>query len=276
MSSLIEPTLAGCALVAAQSEVDAERFRRLGAPTAVVRVVGNIKFDLDVPPETIERGRRLRERHARGRPVWVAGSTHEGEEQAALEAHAQVRRTHPDALLVLAPRHPPRFAEVSALLEQRGIEFERRSAPGTRDAAQVLLLDTLGELLDFYAAADVVFVGGSLVPIGGHNLLEPASLARPILTGPSEFNAPEIARLLAARGAVRIVRDASELGASVADLLGNPREREALGVRARAVLEENRGALARLIALLEPFVRVAVAADSTAKSTSTGSPSTSR
>jgi len=235
-----------------------------------VRVVGNIKFDLDVPPETSERGRRLRERHARGRPMWVAGSTHQGEEQAALEAHAQVRRLHPDALLVLAPRHPPRFAEVGALLEARGIEFERRSAPGTPGAAQVLLLDTLGELLDFYAAADVVFVGGSLVPIGGHNLLEPAALARPILSGPSDFNAPEIARLLAARGAVRIVRDANELGASVTSLLANAEEREALGVRAHAVLEENRGALARLLALLEPLVRVAVAAGSRAKSTSTG------
>jgi 3-deoxy-D-manno-octulosonic-acid transferase len=283
MSSLIEPALAGCALVAAQSETDAERFRRLGAPAAAVRVVGNIKFDLDVPPETTERGRRLRERYALGRPVWVAGSTHEGEEQAALEAHAQVRRMHPDALLVLAPRHPPRFAEVGALLEQRGIEFERRSergAEGSGGAAHVLLLDTLGELLDFYAAADVVFVGGSLVPVGGHNLLEPAALGRPIVAGPSEFNAPEIARLLAARGAVRIVRDASELGANVSELFANAPEREALGGRARAVLEENRGALARLLALLEPLVRVAAerseSAGSPAKSKSTDLRSTSR
>lgn len=293
MSSLIEPTLAGCALIAAQSEADAERFRGLGASAAAVRVVGNIKFDLDVPPETTEHGRRLRERLARGRPVWVAGSTHQGEEQAALEAHAQVRRMHPDALLVLAPRHPPRFAEVGALLEQRRVPFERRSrcdtSAGAREGvgenarasrAQVLLLDTLGELLDFYAAADVVFVGGSLVPAGGHNLLEPASLARPILAGPSDFNAPEIARLLAARGAVRIARDAGELGASVSDLLANAAEREALGDRARAVLEENRGALARLLALLEPLVRAAVErpepADSPGKPKSTGLRSTSR
>ncbi|HEY2591819.1 MAG TPA: lipid IV(A) 3-deoxy-D-manno-octulosonic acid transferase [Steroidobacteraceae bacterium] len=294
MSSLIEPALAGCALIAAQSEADAERFRRLGAPAAAVRVVGNIKFDFEVPPETTERGRRLRERYARGRPVWVAGSTHQGEEQAALEAHGEVRRMHPEALLVLAPRHPPRFAEVAALLEQRGIEFERRSQGGdaagvdgaledaasARGAAQVLLLDTLGELLDFYAAADVVFVGGSLVPIGGHNLLEPASLARPILTGPSEFNAPEIARLLAARGAVRIVRNASDLGASVSELLANAPEREALGARSRTVIEEHRGALAQLLALLEPLVRVAAErwepAGSPAKSKSIDSRSTSR
>ena len=262
LRSLIEPALAGCALIAAQSEADAQRFVGLGAPAAAVRVVGNIKFDLDVPPETPERGRRLRERLARGSPIWVAGSTHEGEEQAVLDAHEQVRRAYPDALLVLAPRHPPRFAEVASLLEQREIAFERWSQLDARDArdardapaARVLLLDTLGELLDFYAAADVVFVGGSLVPVGGHNLLEAAALARAIVAGPSEFNAPEVARLLSARAAMRTVRDARELGDTVTKLLADRAEREALGARARAVLEENRGALARLLTLIEPLL----------------------
>ncbi|MGH8220809.1 MAG: 3-deoxy-D-manno-octulosonic acid transferase [Steroidobacteraceae bacterium] len=306
LHSLIEPVLAGCALIAAQSEADAERFLELGASAAAVRVVGNIKFDFEIPRETAERGRRLREQYARGRPVWVAGSTHQGEEQAALEAHLEVRRAHPGALLVLAPRHPPRFAEVAALLEQRGARFERwsrasanRSAEGAHDAhggltaegpgagegprptdVPVLLLDTLGELLDFSAAADVVFVGGSLVPVGGHNLLEPAALGRATITGPHNFNAPEIERLLAARAGLRVVRDARELGASVRVLLANAAERAALGAAARAVLEENRGALERLTALLEPLVRAAPgpreSAGSAARWTSTDSRSTSR
>lgn len=288
--SLIEPALAGCALIAAQSEADAERFLRLGAGAAAVRVVGNIKFDFEVPPETAERGRRLHERYAHDGPLWVAGSTHPGEEQAVLEAHEHVQRTHPHARLVLAPRHPPRFAEVARLLERRGTEFERWSQSQPHGAggdlrtggvrgAKVLLLDTLGELLDFYAAADVVFVGGSLVRVGGHNLLEPAALGRAILTGPHNFNAPEIARLLAERGGLEVVRDAGELGAAAAALLANASAREALGARARAVVDANRGALARLLALLEPLVKAAAArwdsirsiASSIASSKSTGS-----
>ena len=274
LRSLVEPALAGCALIAAQSESDAERFLRLGAPAAAVRVIGNIKFDFEVPPETTERGRQLRERYAPGRPMWVAGSTHQGEEQAALEAHETVQRTHPDTLLVLAPRHAPRFAEVGAWLEQRGVPFARRSACGGGDAtrhaprghagaadggdvrrSQILLLDTLGELLDFYAAADAVFVGGSLVPVGGHNLLEPAALGRPILTGPHTFNAAEIARLLIGRDAAHVVRDARELGASLTELLASAPARESMGARACAIVEENRGALERLFALIEPLLQ---------------------
>lgn len=259
--SVIEPALAGCALIAAQSEADAARFVQLGASAAAVHVVGNVKFDLDVPAEAVERGRRLRARLAHGRPMWVAGSTHPGEEQAVLEAHEHVRRAYPDALVVIAPRHPPRFAEVANLLQQRHTDFERWSQSRARigeerDASspRVLLLDTLGELLDFYAAADVVFVGGSLVPIGGHNLLEPAALARPIVAGPSEFNAPEVARLLAGREAMWKVRDARELGERVTRLFANREERDVLGARAHAALEENRGAVARVLALLEPLV----------------------
>ncbi|MGH8258762.1 MAG: 3-deoxy-D-manno-octulosonic acid transferase, partial [Steroidobacteraceae bacterium] len=250
-----ERTLASCALIAAQTEADAERFVRLGAAPDRTLVAGNLKFDFDVPHETLGRGRALRERYAPGRPVWVAGSTHEGEEQAALDAHARVRRAHADALLVLAPRHPPRFAEVAARLEGRGIAFARHSrgeACGPRTA--VLLLDSLGELLDFYAAADAVFVGGSLVPLGGHNLLEPAALARAIVTGPHQANAVEIARLLSERGGARFVSNEKELGDAMVELLSSPPARVAMGSRARAVLEENRGALARVLALVEPLL----------------------
>ncbi len=250
--------LAQCALIAAQTEADAGRFRTLGAKPLATRVVGNIKFDFELPGGTLARGRALRERHASGRPVWVAGSTHHGEEQAALEAHEIARKAHAGVLLVIAPRHPPRFAEVGAWLEARGVRLARRSRDETCNAeTEVLLLDTLGELLDFYAAADVVFVGGSLVPVGGHNLLEPAALGRAILTGPHQSSAGDIARLLAERGALQIVHDARELGESVARLLASAEARARMGGRASAVVDENRGALERLLSLIDPLLEPA-------------------
>lgn len=248
--------LATCAVIAAQTEADATRFLALGSPPGRTRVVGNLKFDFEVPPETHVRGAVLKARHAAERPVWVAGSTHEGEEQAALEAHARVREAHPKALLVLAPRHPRRFVEVGAALERCGVPFVRRSRDETcQPQTEVLLLDGLGELLDFYAAADVVFVGGSLAPVGGHNLLEPAALARPIVTGPHLKSVAQIAHLLSERRAVAIVRDARELGAMVTHLLVEQQHSTAMGARAQQLVEQNRGALPRLVALIEGVLR---------------------
>lgn len=247
--------LAQVSLIAAQSETDAARFVRLGAAPERTRVVGNIKFDFAPPEGTGARGRALRARYAGARPLWVAGSTHHGEERMVLAAHEHVRGSAGAALLVLAPRHSPRFAEVAALLGEVGASFARRSRgepcePGTA----VLLLDTLGELIDFYAAADVVFVGGSLVAVGGHNLLEPAALARAIVTGPHQFNGTETARVLLERGAISIVRGPEELGAKVAQLLASPQARSEMGSRAQRAVDENRGALGRLADLIAPLI----------------------
>jgi 3-deoxy-D-manno-octulosonic-acid transferase len=257
LGGLFRQTLTQAAVVAAQGEGDAERFRLLGAAPDSTHVTGNIKFDFELPADLGARGERLRAAYAARRPLWVAGSTHGGgEEQAVLEAHRLVRVAQPAALLVLAPRHPQRFAESAQLLRDAGIAFVRRSdaaADGAADAA-VLLLDSLGELLDFYAAADVAFVGGSLVPIGGHNLLEPAALGVPILTGPNNFNSEEIARLLIARGAAEVVRDGAELGARVTALLADPAARQRMGAHGRACIDGNRGALAKLLALIEPLL----------------------
>jgi 3-deoxy-D-manno-octulosonic-acid transferase len=258
LGALFRDALAQAAVVAAQAPGDAERFRSLGADAASTHVTGNIKFDFELPPDIAERGARLRERYAPQRALWVGGSTHGGgEEQAVLEAHRQVRAAHPGALLVLAPRHPPRFNEVAQALESAGVGFVRRSA--SVDAAAladcpVVLLDSLGELLSFYAAADVAFVGGSLVPIGGHNLLEPAALGVPVLTGPHTFNSEQIARLLIARGAAQVVHSADELGARVSELLADPRARERMGAAGRASVDSNRGALEKLLALVEPLL----------------------
>jgi 3-deoxy-D-manno-octulosonic-acid transferase len=256
LGALFRDTLAQTAVVAAQGEEDAERFQQLGADVASTHVTGNIKFDFELPPDIAARGARLREQYARGRPMWVAGSTHDGEEQALLEAQRQVRAAHPGTLLVLAPRHPQRFNDVAQALSAARVSFVRRSqaSAGPAGPCEVLLLDSLGELVDFYAAADVAFVGGSLVPVGGHNLLEPAALGVPVLTGPNTFNSREIATLLLARGAAEVVQDAAALGARVSELIGNDAERARMGAQGRACVESNRGALAKLLALIEPLL----------------------
>ena len=258
LGSLFRQTLSQAAVVAAQAEGDAQRFRALGAAPDSTHVTGNIKFDFELPADIGARAARLRAAYAPQRPLWVAGSTHGGgEEQAVLEAQRRVRATYGAALLVLAPRHPQRFAEVAQLLREAQIPFVRRSEDAGSAAGAdcaVLLLDTLGELLDFYAAADVAFVGGSLVPIGGHNLLEPAALGVPILTGPNNFNSEDIARLLLARGAAEVVHDGAELGARVTALLGDAGARERMGEAGRASVDSNRGALGKLLALIEPLL----------------------
>jgi 3-deoxy-D-manno-octulosonic-acid transferase len=253
---LFEDTLSQGVLIAAQGPADAQRFRSVGAPAARTHVTGNLKFDFTVPQETLARGRELRAHHAADRPVWVAGSTHSGEEEILLEAQGQLRGLHPDALLVLAPRHPPRFAEVADWLGREGVAFVKVSQHTACDAdTSVLLVDSLGELLDFYAAGDVAFVGGSLVPIGGHNLLEPAALGMPILCGPHYFNSEDIAQLLIARGALEVVRDAPGLAERLANLLSDPKERARRGQLGRVSIEDNRGALEKLLRLIDPVLR---------------------
>ena len=187
-----------------------------------------------------------------GRPVWVAGSTHAIEEEQVLDAHAAARQRIPNLLLVLAPRHPPRFAEVKELLRWRGLRFVSRS---TQDAiepsTEVVLLDSLGELTTFYAAAGLAFVGGTLVPVGGHNLLEPAALDVPVVCGPHVFNAPEIAQKLREAHALVQIANATELASAIVDLFGDDARRGALARNAAQVLAANRGAVDRVLALLD-------------------------
>jgi 3-deoxy-D-manno-octulosonic-acid transferase len=258
LGALFSDALSQAAIVAAQGEADAERFRALGAAPDNTYVTGNLKFDFELPPDIAARGQRVRAQYAPQRPLWVAGSTHGGgEETALLEAQRQVLTAHGDALLVIAPRHPARFEEVAQQLSEAGLRFVRRSDPERtrgRQRPQVLLLDSLGELLEFYAAADLAFVGGSLVPVGGHNLLEPAALGVPILTGPNNFNAADVAGLLIARGAALVVHDSQELAAQVSALLADPAERARIGTLGRASVEASRGALVRLLELIEPLL----------------------
>ena len=258
LGGLFRDALSQGVVIAAQTPADADRFKEIGVDPDKAHVTGNLKFDFAVPPNTIAHGRQLRELYAPGRLVWVAGSTHRGEEEAALEAHKFVRSVHPRALLVIVPRHPNRFNDVASVIEGSGARFARRSRASDEDldvAAEVLLVDTLGELLDFYAASDVAFVGGSLVPVGGHNLLEPAALGLPIVTGPHNFNSEEIARLLISRGAAEVVADPRALGRRVAALLSDPAERDRIGAAGQASIDSNRGALAKLLGLINPLLQ---------------------
>lgn len=252
---LIRDTLSHGIVIGAQSAGDAERFRALGASPQRTHVTGNMKFDFELPPEIASRGAEFRRRHAGSRPVWIAASTHEGEEETVLEAHRDLLRVHPDALLLLVPRHPERFDSVAGLLRRLNVPHTRRSAGESCGAAsEVFLGDSMGELTTFYAASDVAFVGGSLAPIGGHNLLEPAVLGLPVLTGPHTFNSPDIAALLVEKGAAQLVGTAGELSRSIARLLADPAERHRIGAAGSKAVEENRGALDRLLRLVVPLL----------------------
>lgn len=237
--------------VAAQSTSDFERLSSLGVVPARMAIVGNLKFDLRVPPSVLDHAVTFREHWGTGRPVWFAASTHEGEELAVLEAHAAVLRRFPDTLLLIAPRHPERFKPVAAACRSFGFSTVIRSDASSADAkAQCFVIDTMGEMLWFYAACDVAFVGGSLAPIGGHNLLEPAALGRPILVGPHTFNATEMTDELIASGGVLRVLDSEQLGSTLTRLLGRADERAAIGAAAFAGMERQRGAVVRTMLII--------------------------
>jgi 3-deoxy-D-manno-octulosonic-acid transferase len=255
LGSLFRGIFSASSLIAAQTPKDAERFIAIGAQSARTHVIGNIKFDLELSAGILDRGRALRASFGGARPTWIAGSTHAGEEEQVLAAHEALRADRADALLLLVPRHPDRFRAVADLLSSQSLRFARRSSGVLPDAAtQVVLVDSVGELAALYASADVAFVGGSLVPIGGHNLLEPAALGVPVLTGPYQSNGKDIARLLIQQGAALQVDNSQELAAALTRLLADPAERRRIGAIGRHIVESNRGSVARLLELIEPLL----------------------
>ena len=249
-AKLTAPMLAELSLIAAQTEAEAERFRQLGARPGCVEVTGSIKFDLSVDAQLQVRASQLRDEWgATQRPVWIAASTHAGEDEIILAAHRQLLASFPQALLILVPRHPERFASVFELCKREGFASVRRSLEEAVTAqTQVLLGDTLGELLFLYALADLAFVGGSLVENGGHNLLEPAALGKPLLSGPHLFNFLEIAAQLRSAGDLLQVQDAAELQEQLQRLFAEPQQAAQMAMAGLAVLRANQGALARLLA----------------------------
>lgn len=242
-------------VIAAQTQTDAARFLSLGANPSRIHVTGNIKFDFDLDPNIPSSGSEFRRSHAAGRPVWIAASTHGEEEQIVLAAHQKILAENGNALLLLVPRHPERFQFVASLLDRAGMSFVTRSSGGRcTPETKVFLGDSMGELMSFYAAADVALVGGSLTPIGGHNLLEPAALGLPVLTGPYTFNAADIAELLIDKGSTQVVHNADELADRVTALFADQNDRETRGSGGREVIENNRGTLQRLLELIDPLI----------------------
>lgn len=229
-----------------QHQDDAERFARLGVGRERLAVTGSIKFDIQLGDEVYARGHALRQQLGQSRPVWIAASTHQGEDEQVLAAFDLVLQRHPQALLILVPRHPERFDRVAELCAPYGCVRRTGGAP-IRETDRVYLGDTMGELPLMLAAADVAFVGGSLVKVGGHNLLEPAALGKPCLTGPAYFNFSDITRQLVAQGGAALVADAAALGEKVSELLADEGERSQMGEQARAVVLRNQGALARTL-----------------------------
>ncbi|WP_327439500.1 lipid IV(A) 3-deoxy-D-manno-octulosonic acid transferase [Pseudomonas donghuensis] len=247
-AGLTRPMLAEMSLIAVQTETEAQRFRQLGARPECVQVTGSIKFDLSIDEQLLPRARALREQwQASQRPVWIAASTHEGEDEIILAAHRQLREHHADALLILVPRHPERFNSVFELCHGQFPTVRRSSAEPINADTAVLLGDTMGELLFLYALADIAFVGGSLVANGGHNLLEPAALSLPVLSGPHLFNFLEIAAMLREAGALQEVDDAQGLAAEVRRLIELPRDAQRMGAAGLAMMKANQGALKCLL-----------------------------
>lgn len=246
---LTAPMLGELSLIAVQTQTEAQRFLDLGARPGCVEVTGSIKFDLKIDAELLQRADALRQQwQATTRPVWIAASTHAGEDEIVLAAHRQLLSNHPDALLILVPRHPERFNSVNELCLSQGLTTRRRSTGEAVQASdQVLLGDTMGELLFLYALADIAFVGGSLVANGGHNLLEPAALGKPVLSGPHLFNFLEIAAQLREAGALSEVENAMQLADKVAALLNEPSEMQRMSQAGLSVLKANQGALERLL-----------------------------
>jgi len=252
---LWRPILGRLGRVLAQSETDAERLRALGCRSEAVSVAGNLKFDVRVVQEADVTGL------LRSAPVrfLVAGSTLEGEEAALLDAWPRLLEAHPDLAMILAPRHPERFAAVATLLDRSGFRWIRRSAwkaapPDPQNPVrqgEILLLDTIGELASIYSLAAVAFVGGSLIPAGGHNPLEPAQFGVPIVMGPHHANFRTITEDLLAREALRI---ATELAQTLGDLLARPDDARAMGARARQVFEQQAGATGRCVKAIRKLI----------------------
>lgn len=242
--------------IAAQSAADAGRFLALGADPASVSVAGNLKFDIEAPHDLAGQAQSLRRSLAAGRPVWIAASTHAGEEEQVLDAFDRVRRSLADCLLIIAPRHPERFDKVCQLCTGRGLDVTRRSAAAGAgfQSADVYLLDSLGELPLFYACADAAFVGGSLAPVGGHNVLEPAALGVPLISGEHTANFTEVIELFKAEDAIMIVTDAAQLAAAVIRLLQHEHLRRTCGERGQRLVRQHQGAIDSIMALLEGFL----------------------
>lgn len=254
--TLNRPMLQRLDVIAVQTQVEAQRFIELGVSPDRVTVCGSLKFDLSITPERLANAKQLRQAWGRETsPIWVAGSVHPGEFDAMLTAHRQLLAQWPDALLIIAPRHPEQFSAVAEVVASQGFESVRRSGnfPVTA-TTQVLVGDTMGELLTFYGAADQAFVGGTLITNGGHNPLEPVAMGVPVMVGPNHWDFAQITQMLADAGGLRVVASADELAANLIEYFAKPELRLQAVNAGLAVVKANRGALQRQFLLAQSLI----------------------
>lgn len=247
-SKITRPMFESINWIAVQTQAEAKRFIELGALAENVAVIGSIKFDINVEAELTKKANELRKKwQSTTRPTWIAASTHAGEDEIVLEAHRQLLAQHPNALLILVPRHPERFNEVFELTAKHFKAVKRSAQTLVTQQTQVLVGDTMGELLFLYALADIAFVGGSLVDTGGHNVLEPVALHKPVICGPHLYNFQEITNQLAGANALAIVNNSQELFLQLKRLFEDQALMEQMVQGGNRIMQHNQGALERLV-----------------------------
>lgn len=253
ISPLARAMLAQLSKVAAQSQADADRFKALGLSNRQLEVTGSIKFDINLDDSLLEQAGQLKKQwHIGGGPLWIAASTHAGEDELILAAFTKARQQIPNLRLVLVPRHPERFEAVYQLCQASGFVLARRSSSEPVSAQTAIIIgDTMGEMLLMFGAADFSFIGGSLVNNGGHNMLESAAWGVPVLSGPSLFNFAEISQLLQNAGAMKVVANSDELAAAALAWSSDVQARDAASEAGLRVVNENRGALQRLLNIIK-------------------------
>ncbi|WP_025628732.1 lipid IV(A) 3-deoxy-D-manno-octulosonic acid transferase [Vibrio parahaemolyticus] len=240
--------------VLCQTDSDAERFERLGVNKEKLSVTGSIKFDIQISDHVKQQGKALRAQLGKDRPVWIAASTHKGEDEQVLEAHKQILESHPHALLILVPRHPERFDDVFALCKKQGFETVRRTEKQpAENTTQIYLGDTMGEMLVLIGAADICFMGGSLIgdKVGGHNVLEPAALGIPVVIGSSYYNFTEIVRAMRHQDAIMLIENSQQLSLFITSLLRDDNHRFAISKKTTAFVAGNAGALNKTLKGIE-------------------------
>jgi len=256
LGKFTQKTLRKISVIAAQTPIDAARFVELGANSCQIKVTGSLKFDLKLDANIKQQAEQLRmEWQALDRLIWIAASTHIGEDEIMLKAHSQILSKYPNALLILVPRHIERSTNITKLITAHNLTYQKRTAKKQITAqTQVLLGDTLGELMLLYAVSDVAVIGGSFVAHGGHNFLEPAALKLPLLAGEHNFNFAQIAEQMQQAGALTLVKNEFELSNKIAELFSNQKERAQMGKNAFSVLQENSGALPKLLEFIHPLL----------------------
>jgi 3-deoxy-D-manno-octulosonic-acid transferase len=245
-------------MIGAQTQLDLDRFFQIGVPSNKLKLLGNLKFNMPLPKNIDMFKVKLREAIGKDRLVWVVASTHEGEEKIILDAFHRILKKYPQLLLILVPRHLPRFNPVAELIKDEGLTLIRRTQMDDKKISaqtQVLLVDVIGELLSFYAISDLVFVGGSLVFKGGHNLLEPAAFARPILSGSGLENFIFIRDLFIKQNALGIANTAEAIADLVISYLNAPEKMHEMGQKAQKIFNDNQGALQKHLEIIGNYIK---------------------